>query len=383
MDFELNPEELLWRDTVREFAGRELRPQAAEADRKAEFPGSLLAKMAPIGLLGLNIPDEHRGAGVDAVGAALAIEELGWGDGAVGLSVAAHNGLGCAPITLFGNEEQRSRWLPTLAVGGMGLAALALTEPGGGSDLAGSVQTRAERHGDHWVLNGSKAWITNASLAQLIITLCRTDAGAGKQGFSLIVVPVGTPGLTVLPAEHKLGVRASPTHALTYENVRVPADFLLGQPGDGLRQSLEVLDGGRISIGALSVGIARAAHEESLRYAQERPAFGVPIAQHEAVQFMLADAATHIDAAHMLVLEAAWLKAKARPFSRQAAQAKLFASETAERVCRNAIQVLGSYGYSADYPVERMYRDARLMTIGEGTSEILRMVIARRILESG
>jgi alkylation response protein AidB-like acyl-CoA dehydrogenase len=282
---------------------------------------------------------------------------------------------------MFGTPEQQARWLPGLATGARGLAALALTEPAGGSDLAGTVQTRAERRGDEWILNGSKAWITNASVAEIIVTLARTDPGAGKRGFSLFVVPRQTSGLTVHPPEHKMGVRSSPTHALTFDGVRVPSDQLLGAPGDGLHQTFQVLDGGRVSIGALSVGIARAALEEALRYAIERPAFGVPIASHEGIQFKLADAATEIDAARWLVLHAAWLKAKGRPFSREAAQAKLFASEAAERVCRNAVQVLGSYGYSSEYPVERFYRDARLMTIGEGTSEILRIVIARRLGE--
>jgi alkylation response protein AidB-like acyl-CoA dehydrogenase len=381
MDFNLTPENELWRTTVHEFAAKEIRPAAAECDREARFNDVAFRKMAPVGLLGLNIPEAFGGAGVDAIGAALAIEELGWADGGTALSVAAHNGLGCAPITLFGTPEQQTRWLPGLATGRRGLAALALTEPAGGSDLAGSVQTRAERVGSEWLLNGSKAWITNASVAEIVVTLARTDASAGKRGFSMFVVPRQVPGLTVHPAEHKMGVRSSPTHLLTYEGVRVPADHLLGAPGDGLPQTLQVLDGGRVSIGALSVGIARAALEEALRYAIERPAFGVPIASHEAIQFKLADAATQIDAARWLVLHAAWLKAAGRPFTREAAQAKLFASEMAERVCRDAIQVLGSYGYSSEYPVERFYRDARLMTIGEGTSEILRMVIARRLGE--
>jgi alkylation response protein AidB-like acyl-CoA dehydrogenase len=281
----------------------------------------------------------------------------------------------------LGTPDQQTRWLPGLAKGEGGLAALALTEPAGGSDLAGSVQTRAERQGSGWVLNGSKAWITNASVAKVVVTLARTDPAAGKHGFSLLVVPRDAAGLTVHPPEHKFGVRASPTHALTYDGVRVPDDHLLGAPGDGLPQAFQILDGGRISIGALSVGIARAALEEALRYAIERSSFGVPIASHQGIQFMLADAATEIDAAHWLVMHAAWRKAVGEPFSREAAQAKLFASEAAERVCRNAIQVLGSYGYSSEYPVERFYRDARLMTIGEGTSEILRMVIARRLGE--
>ncbi len=381
MDFDLNEEQRFWRSTVHDFAASQIRPGAAEADRQARFPEALLAPMARIGLLGLNIPDDVGGSGVDPVGAALAIEELGWADGGVALSIAAHNGLGCAPIALFGNDTQRQRWLPGLAAGDHGLAALALTEPSGGSDLAGAVQSRAERSGDSWLIHGAKSWITNASLAEVIVTLVRTDPEGGKAGFSLIVVPVPSDGLTVHPPEHKMGVRASPTHAISFDGVRVPAGHLLGRPGDGLRQTFQVLDGGRVSIGALSVGLARAALDEALRYAIERPAFGVPIAQHEGIQFLLADAATEIDAARWLVLHAAWLKAQGRPFSREAAQAKLFASEAAERVCRNAIQVLGSSGYSTEFPVERLYRDARLMTIGEGTSEILRIVIARRLGE--
>jgi alkylation response protein AidB-like acyl-CoA dehydrogenase len=381
MDFNLTPENELWRTTVHEFAANEVRPQAAAGDREARFNQDAFRKMAAIGLLGLNVPETLGGAGVDAVGAALAIEELGWADGGTALSAAAHNGLGCAPIALFGTPEQQARWLPGLATGERGLAALALTEPAGGSDLAGSVRTRAERRGDDWLLTGTKAWITNASVAEVIVTLARTDPEAGKRGFTLFIVPRLSPGLTVHPPEHKMGVRSSPTHALTYEAVRVSAEHVLGQPGDGLPQAFQVLDGGRVSIGALSVGLARAALEEALRYAVERPAFGIPIASHEGIQFLLADASTEIDAARWLVLHAAWLKAQGRPFSREAAQAKLFASESAERVCRDAIQILGSYGYSSEYPVERFYRDARLMTIGEGTSEILRLVIARRLGE--
>src|SRR3990172_4056346 len=381
MDFQLSEENSLWRSTVHEFAAKEVRPGAADGDREASLNAEAVRKMAAVGLLGLNIPEALGGAGVDAVGAALAIEELGWADGGTALTVAAHNGLGCAPIALFGDPAHQKRWLPSLATGSRGLAALALTEPGGGSDLVGSVQKWAERSGSDWLISGTKAWITNASIAEVIVTLVRTDPQAGKHGFSLFVVPRESAGLSVLPPEHKMGVRSSPTHGLTYDKVRVPGDHLLGDPREGLIQALQVLDGGRISIGALSVGLARAALEESLRYAQERPAFGVPIAQHQGIQFMVGDAATEIDAARWLVLHAAWLKAKGLPFTREAAQAKLFASEAAERVCRNAIQILGSSGYSAEFPVERMYRDARLMTIGEGTSEILRMVIARRLGE--
>jgi alkylation response protein AidB-like acyl-CoA dehydrogenase len=382
MDFRLTEEQTMWRQTVHDFVAKEVRPHAAEMDRTATFHAEAFRKMAPLGLLGLNIPEDLGGAGVDAVGAALAIEEFGWADGGTALSVSAHNGLGCAPIALFGTRAQQERWLPTLATGQMGLAALALTEPGGGSDLAGSVECTAVRKGDEWSIRGSKAWITNASVGWVVVTLCRTDPAAGRHGFSLIVVPTDTPGLVIHPPEHKMGVRASPTHALTYEDVRVPADYLLGQPGEGLPQTFRVLDGGRVSIGALSLGLARAAHEEALRYAQERRAFGGTLSQIEAIQFMLADAATQIEAARWLVLHAAWLRSRGEPHTVEASMAKLYASEAAEAIGRNAIQILGSYGYSSEYPVERIYRDARLMTIGEGTSEVQRMVIARRLAEA-
>jgi alkylation response protein AidB-like acyl-CoA dehydrogenase len=379
MDFALTEEHRQWRAAVHAFCATELQPHAAEFDERAEFNAEAVRKMAPLGLLGMLVPEAYGGAELDMLGVALAVEELGWACGGTALSVAAHNGLGCGPLVLFGSDEQKQRWLPGLASGAKGLAALALTEPGTGSDL-GSVQTRAERVGSEWVIRGSKAWITNVSVASIVITLCRTQPGGGSHGFSLFVVPVDAPGLHVGAPEKKMGVRASPTHALTYDAVRVPLDHVLGEPGQGLPQTLKVLDGGRISIGALSVGLARAALEAAQRYAQERQAFGVPLASHQAIQWMIADAATQIEAARLLVHQAAWLKDRGKPFTLQAAMAKLFASEMAEVVCRNAIQILGSYGYSSEYPVERMYRDARLMTIGEGTSEVQRMVIARRVL---
>ena len=379
MDFALTEEHRQWRASVHAFCAAELQPHAAELDEKAEFNAEAVRKMAPMGLLGMLVPEAFGGAELDMLGVALAVEELGWACGGTALSVAAHNGLGCGPLVLFGSDEQKQRWLPGLTSGASGLAALALTEPGAGSDLA-SVQTRAERVGNEWVLRGSKAWITNASVASIVITLCRTHPDGGSHGFSLIVVPLDASGLHVGAPEKKMGVRASPTHALTYDGVRVPLDHVLGEPGQGLPQTLKVLDGGRISIGALSVGLARAALEEAQRYAQERQSFGVPLASHQAIQWMIADAATQIEAARLLVHQAAWLKDRGKPFTLQAAMAKLFASEMAEVVCRNAIQILGSYGYSSEYPVERMYRDARLMTIGEGTSEVQRMVIARRVL---
>jgi alkylation response protein AidB-like acyl-CoA dehydrogenase len=379
MDFGLTEEHRQWRASVHAFCAAELQPHAAEFDARAEFNAGAVHKMAPLGLLGMLVPERYGGAELDMLGAALAVEELGWACGGTALSVAAHNGLGCGPLVLFGNETQKQRWLPGLASGAAGLGALALTEPGAGSDLA-AVQTRAERVGGEWVIRGSKAWITNVSVASVVITLCRTEPGGGSHGFSLIVVPADAPGLQVGAPEKKMGVRASPTHAITYDDVRVPADFVLGEPGQGLPQTLQVLDGGRISIGALSVGLARAAHEEARRYALERHSFGAPLAEHQAVQWMLADAATSIEAARLLVHKAAWLRDRGQNYTQAAAMAKLFATEMAESVCRNAIQILGSYGYSTEYPVERLYRDARLMTIGEGTSEVQRMVIARRAL---
>lgn len=378
MDFELSEEQRLWRQSVHAFCAEVVRPQAAAMDVQSAYNEEAVRRMAPLGLLGLAVPEAHGGAGVDPLSAAIAIEELGWACGGTALTIAAHNGLGCAPIALFGTDEQKRRWLPALATGQHGLGALALTEPEAGSDLAG-IRTRAVLDGDEWVIDGSKAWITNPSVAWTIITLCRTGPGEGGHGLSLIVVPRAAPGLHVHPAEKKMGVRASPTHALTYEGVRVPHDHLLGNVGDGLRQTLQVLDGGRISIGALSVGLAQAALEEAVRYARTRTAFGRTLSQHQAIQWMIADAATEIEAARLLIYRAAWLKGRDQFFNKEAAIAKLFATEMAERVCRNAIQVLGSYGYSSEYPVERMYRDARLMTIGEGTSEVQRMVIARRV----
>jgi butyryl-CoA dehydrogenase len=381
MDFDLSEEQRMWRSAVHEFVSREVKPAAQHSAEAGEFNWTAVRKMGPLGMLGLNVPEEYNGAGVDAVSAAIAIEELGWSDGSLALAIAAHNGLGCAPISLFGSEALKSRFLPPAASGEGQLAALALTEPGAGSDLRGGVSTRADRQGDEWVINGAKMWCTNASIADFIVTLVRTGAGKGTRSLSLIVVPTDVPGLVIGPPEKKMGLSASPTHAVTYEGVRVPVDFLVGEEGLGLSQTLTVLDGGRIGIGALSVGLAQAAFEEAIRYAKERWTFDVPIAEHQAIQWMLADAATEIQAARWMVYYAAWLKGQGRPFTAQAAMAKLFATEMGERVCRNAIQIHGGYGYSREFPVERIYRDARLMTIGEGTSEIQRLVIARHLLQ--
>ena len=260
------------------------------------------------------------------------------------------------------------------------LGALALTEPGAGSDLAGGVQTGAVAEGDEWLINGSKAWITNSSLAPMVITLCRTDREARTRGFNLIIVETDRPGLSINPPEKKMGLKGSPTHMLTYDHVRVPKENLLGEYGRGLHQTLTTLDGGRIGIGAMAVGLAQAALDEAVNYAKERHTFGRPIAQHQAIQHMLADMGTEIEAARLLVYRAAWLKDQDQDFTQEAAMAKLFASEVAERAAYKAVQIHGSYGYSTEFPVERIYRDQRLLTIGEGTSEILRMVISRRMV---
>lgn len=380
MDFELNQEQRMWKEMVHNFVAKEVKPFAQTTDEEGEFNWQATKKMGPIGLLGLNVPQQYGGAEVDGISAAIAVEELGWGCGSTGLSISAHNGLGCAPLTQFGDDEIKQRYLRPAATGDGQLAALALTEPGAGSDLQGGVRTRAELAGDEWVINGAKMWCTNASIADYIVTLVRTDPQGGSHSLSLIVVPVGTPGLTIGPPEKKMGLKGSPTHPVTYEDVHVPKNHLLGEAGQGLKQTLQVLDWGRVSIGALAVGLAQAAFEEAVRYAKERETFGAPLADHQAIQFMLADAATQIQAARLLVYFAAWLKDQGRPFTTEASMAKLNATEMAEVVCRDAIQVFGGYGYSREYPVERIYRDARLMTIGEGTSEIQRMVIARRIL---
>jgi alkylation response protein AidB-like acyl-CoA dehydrogenase len=378
MNFQLTEEQQMYRRAIREFVERELKPIAAHTDESAEFPWEAVSKARGLGIFGLEVPEVYGGAGMDAVSAAIALEEIGRGCGSTGLSISAHNGLGCLPIIQFGTEQQKEEYLSRLTSGEV-LGALALTEPGAGSDLKG-VRTTAVRQGDQWIINGSKAWITNASFAEFILVFCRTAPAAGSRGFSLIIVETERAGLTIHPKEKKMGIRGSPTHALSFENVRVPVTNLLGEEGRGLAHTLTTLDGGRVGIGALALGLAQAALEEAARYAQERQSFGVSISQHQAIQWMLADTATEIEAARLLVYQAAWRKGQKLPYTKQAAMAKLQASETAERAAFRAMQIHGSYGYSKEYPVERIYRDQRLMTIGEGTSEVQRIVIARQVL---
>jgi butyryl-CoA dehydrogenase len=380
MYFDLTDEQRELRHTVHDFVRKEVKPMARHTDEMSEFNWTAVRKMGPIGLLGLEVPEEYGGAALDAISAAIAVEELAWGCGSTALAVSAHNGLALGPIVKFGSEKQKERWLPPLTSGMNKLACLSLTEPGAGSDLKGGIRTSAVREGDSWIIDGSKMWMTNASISDLMVVLCRSDHSESSRSLSHILVPSDAPGITIAPAEKKMGLKGSPTHAVTFDEVRVPFENILGPVGKGLQQTLETLDSGRVSIGALAVGLAQAAYETAVKYAQERETFGKPIAHYQAIQWMIADAATEIQAARLMVYYAAWLKQNGRSYSKEAAMAKLFATEMSERVCRNAIQVHGGYGYSTEFEVERMYRDTRLMTIGEGTSEIQRLVIARHIL---
>ncbi len=382
MNFDLNDEQKAWKKSVHDFVGKVVKPKAREVDETYEFNWDAVRKGGPLGLLGLSIPEAYGGSNVDMISSSIAMEELGWGCGSTALAFTAHNGLGTAPIALYGSEELKSKWLPLLADGKHKLGALALTEPGAGSDIQGGVITKAEKQGNEWVINGAKMWCTNAGIAEYIISLVRTDPKGGSKSLSMILVPTDSKGLTIGPAEKKMGLHGSPTHAVTYDNVRVPLGNLVGPEGRGLQQTLSTLDAGRISIGAISVGLAQAAMEAAVDYARQRKAFGQAIAEFQAIQFKLSNMAMEIELARTMIYKAAWLKDEGRPYNKEAAIAKLYATEMAERVCYDAIQIHGGFGYSSEYHVERMYRDARLMTIGEGTSEIQRLVIARHVLAS-
>ncbi len=382
MNFDLTEEQKAWKKIIHDFVARVVKPKAQEVDEKEEFNWEAVRKGGPIGLLGMSIPEAYGGSNVDMISSAIAMEELGWGCGSTALALTAHNGLGTAPIAIYGSEELKKKWLPLLADGKHKLGALALTEPGAGSDIQGGVVTKAEKAGNEWIINGAKMWCTNASIAEYIITLVRTDPKGGSKSLSMILVPIDSKGLSVGPAEKKMGLRGAPAHGVTYDNVRVPLENLIGPQGRGLQQTLATLDAGRISIGAISIGLAVAAMEAALNYARERKAFGQAISEFQAIQFKLANMATEIELARTMLHKAAWLKDQGRPFNKEAAIAKLYSTEMAERVCYDAIQIHGGNGYSRDFHVERMYRDARLMTIGEGTSEIQRLVIARHVLAS-
>jgi alkylation response protein AidB-like acyl-CoA dehydrogenase len=378
MHFGLSEEQELIRRAVREFAEKEIAPRARHVDESGEFPAETFVKMGRAGLMGLPFPEEYGGAGADSVSTAIAIEEVARACGSTAIAYSAHIGLGSAPLAMFGTDEQKRRFLAPAARGEV-LGAFGLTEPHAGSD-AGATRTTAVLEGGEWVINGQKMWITNAPVAGHLIITAVTDRDKGKKGISSIIVPRGTRGLSFGKPEHKLGLRGSVTTAVSLENVRVPKENLLGERGRGFVQFLQVLDGGRIGIAAMAVGLAQGAYEAATRYAVEREAFGRPIGAHQSVANMIADMEVSLETSRLYVYKAAWLKDQGRPYSREAAVAKLYASEVSERVCRDAIQVFGGYGYSQEFPVERMYRDTRLLTIGEGTSEILRGVIAQSVL---
>lgn len=382
MDFELSEEQRMVQASVREFVRAEVLPRAREGDEHSIFPREQLKGLAELGLMGMIIPEEWGGAGFDAVSYALALEEIARADASVCVIVGVTNSVCCYPILSFGSEEQKKKYLVPLARG-EALGAFCLSEPQAGSD-ATNLRTRAERDGGSYVINGTKSWVTSGGEAQTYIVMAVTGRENGKARNTAFIVEGGTPGLTVSSIEHKMGQRASQTAEMSFVDVRVPADNVLGGEGNGMRVAFNSLDNGRIGIGALSTGIAQGALDESLKYAKDRQAFGQPIAEFQAIQFKLANMATETDAARLLTLKAAAMKdAGHRQAGFYAAMAKLYASETANRVCADAVQIHGGNGYSRDYPVERMYRDARVTTIYEGTSEIQRIVISREILKEG
>ena len=380
MDFELTDEQKALQATVREFSRNEIAPHVRDHDESQEFPHEIMNKAAKLGLLGCLFPEAYDGAGLTYVDYVTIIEEISAVDGAIGLSVAAHNSLCSNHIFVFGTEDQKQKYLVPLARGEK-LGAWSLTEPTAGSD-AGGTKTSARLADGKWILNGAKTFATHGASGDIAVVFAVTDPARGKRGISAFIVERGTPGFRTGKKEDKLGCRASDTAELVMENCAVPEANLLGRRGDGFVNALQILDGGRISIGALGVGMARGAYEASLAYSRERRQFGKPIASFQAIQWKLADMATEIDAARLLVYRAAQLKDRGRDVNMAAAMAKLFASEVAVRVANEAVQIHGGYGYTRDYPVEKFYRDVKICTIGEGTSEIQRIVIARRLLES-
>jgi alkylation response protein AidB-like acyl-CoA dehydrogenase len=379
MDLDLSPEHALLRDTVRDFMVTEVAPVVEEHERERRFPTEIVGRIGELGWLGIPIPEDEGGAGLDTLAYAIAVEEIGRVWGSLGLIVAAHTSLGCGPLHLAGSPEQKSTYLVPMASGKV-LGAYGLTEPGAGSD-AGGTRTTAKLDGDVWVLDGAKRFITNAGHAGTYVVTARTGTtDRGDAAISAFIVPGDTPGFSVGRLEDKLGLHASATGELRFDGARIPGANLLGEEGEGFRMFLKILDGGRISIGALAVGLAQAALDASIPYAQTREQFGRAIGTFQGVAFMVADMATEIEAARSLVWKAAWLKDQDRDYGLVAAEAKLFASEVSARATNAAIQIHGGYGYTTDYPVERFMRDAKLTEIGEGTSQVQRLVIARRIL---
>ncbi|MFQ5792443.1 MAG: acyl-CoA dehydrogenase [Acidobacteriota bacterium] len=378
MDFGLTEEQQEMRRTLRDFGEREIKPYAAGWDKEGTFPEGVIQKLGELGFLGVIFPPEYGGAGLNYVDYAIVIEELARADASVGITVSAHMSLCSNHIYEQGTEDQKRKYLLPLA-SGKWLGAWSLTEPEAGSD-AGGTRTTAVLEGDEWVINGSKTFTTNGTVADVAIAMALTDKSKGSHGISAFIVPRGTPGFRPGKKEDKLGHRASDTSEMIFENCRVPRENLLGKEGEGFISALKVLDGGRIGIAALALGIAQASFECALRYSQQRKQFGKPISSFQAVQFKLSDMATEIDAARLLTHRAATLKDQGRRHTKEAAMAKLYASEVAVRAAGEAVQILGGYGYIKDYPAERYFRDAKLTTIGEGTSEIQRLVIARQLL---
>ncbi|KAG8153374.1 acyl-CoA dehydrogenase [Burkholderia catarinensis] len=377
MDELYTEDQRMIRDAARAFATEVLAPNAAQWDHDAHLPDAVVAQLGELGLLGMIVPQELGGAYTDYVAYALAMEEVAAGDAACATMMSVHNSVGCGPILGFGTPAQKERWLADMASGRV-IGAFCLTEPHAGSE-AHNLRTRAELRDGHWVLNGAKQFVTNGQRAGIAIVFAMTDPEAGKRGISAFLVPTDTPGFIVGKPEKKMGIRASDTCAITFENCAIPEENLLGNRGEGLKIALSNLEGGRIGIAAQALGIARAAFDKARRYAGERVQFGKPIAEHQAIQQKLADMAVQINAARLLVHHAAKLRTAGLPCLSEASQAKLFASEMAERVCSDAIQIHGGYGYLVDYEVERHYRDARITQIYEGTSEVQRMVIARQL----
>ena len=377
--FVLTEEQEHLRREIRAFAEREIAPHVSAWDEASEFPLDVVKKLAGMGLLGVIVPPAYGGAGLGYVDYVLAVEELSAVDGSIGLTVAAHNSLGTNHIFLAGNEEQKKKYLPHLATGEW-LAAWALTEPGSGSD-ASNARTTAEKRGDRYVLNGTKNFITNGRYADAIVVIAVTDKTKGTHGLSAFIVEKGSKGFRPGKKENKLGLRASDTSELIFEDCEIPVENLLGAEGEGFIDAMRVLDGGRISIAALSLGIGRGALDAALKYTKERRQFGKAIAEFQGIQWKLADMATELDAARLLTQRAAVLKDGGRKVTRESSMAKLFASEVAVRICDETVQLFGGYGFIKDYPAEKFYRDVKLCTIGEGTSEIQRMVIAREILK--
>ena len=374
----LSEEQRMIRDMARDFAQNEIAPQAEQAEKNGWIDDAIVEKMGELGLLGMVVPEEWGGSLTDYVSYALAIEEISAADAAIGTMMSVHNSVGCGTLLNAGNDEQKKQWLPDMA-SGKAIGSFCLTEPQAGSE-AHNLKTRAVLENGQWVLNGAKQFVTNGKRAKIAIIFAVTDPDLGKKGLSAFLVPSNTPGFIVSRVEHKMGIRASDTCAITLDNCTVPESALLGERGKGLSIALSNLENGRIGIGAQAVGIARAAFEAALKYANERVQFGKSLAQHQSIANMLADMHTQINAARLMVLNAASLKNRGIPCLSEAAQAKLMASEMAEKVCSMAIQVHGGYGYLEDYPVQRYYRDARITQIYEGTSEIQRMLIARALL---